>query len=97
VVHFGPILNTHEEAMALAKFCRERGIRRVLAVTSPTHSRRASAALEKQGLVAISAPSRETNFDLEALRRPADRRRAFGPIAHELLGLAVYRRRGWID
>jgi uncharacterized SAM-binding protein YcdF (DUF218 family) len=97
VLHFGPILNTHEEAVALAKLCRERGIRRVLAVTSPTHSRRAAATLEKQGLVAISVPSRETNFDLETLRRASDRRRAFAPIGHELLGLVVYRRRGWID
>jgi uncharacterized SAM-binding protein YcdF (DUF218 family) len=97
VLHFGPILNTHDEAVALARLCRERGLRRVLAVTSPTHSRRAVATLEKQGLVAISVPSRETNFDLEALRRPADRRRAFAAIAHERLGLVVYRRRGWID
>ena len=52
--------------------------------------------LEKQGLVAISVPSVETNFDLEQLRLPGDKRRAFGVIAHERLGLVVYRRRGWI-
>jgi uncharacterized SAM-binding protein YcdF (DUF218 family) len=96
VLPIGPIANTHEEAVALAALCRRQGIRRILAVTSPTHTRRASATLEKQGLVAISVPSVETNFDLELLRHPADRRRAFGPIAHERLGLVVYRRRGWI-
>jgi uncharacterized SAM-binding protein YcdF (DUF218 family) len=71
-------------------------VSRVLAVTSPTHTRRAAATLEKQGLAVISVPSIETNFDLERLRHPGDRRRAFGAIAHERLGLVVYRRRGWI-
>jgi uncharacterized SAM-binding protein YcdF (DUF218 family) len=96
VLRIGPIVNTHDEAVALAELCRERGIRRILAVTSPTHTRRAAATLEKQGLVAISVPSVETNFDLEQLRLPGDKRRAFGVIAHERLGLVVYRRRGWI-
>ena len=54
-------------------------------------------ALEKQGLVAIAVPAVETNFDLETLRLPGDRRRAFSAIAHERLGLVAYRRRGWID
>ena len=96
VLRIGPIVNTHEEAVALARLCRERGLRRILAVTSPTHTRRAAATLEKEGLVAISVPSVETNFDVETLRLPGDRRRAFGAIAHERLGLVVYRRRGWI-
>jgi uncharacterized SAM-binding protein YcdF (DUF218 family) len=96
VLRIGPIVNTHDEAVALAALCRERGIRRILAVTSPTHTRRAAATLEKQGLVAISVPSVETNYDLESLRHPGDRRRAFGYVAHERVGLVVYRRRGWI-
>jgi uncharacterized SAM-binding protein YcdF (DUF218 family) len=97
VLEIGRIFNTHDEAVALARLGRERGIRRVLAVTSPTHTLRAAAALEKQGLVAIAVPAVETNFDLERLRTPGDRRRAFGTIAHERIGLLVYRRRGWID
>lgn len=96
LLQVGRIVNTHDEAVALAALARERGLRRVLAVTSPTHTRRAAAALEKQGLVAIAVPAVETNFDLERLRFPGDRRRAFGPIAHERVGLIVYRRRGWI-
>jgi uncharacterized SAM-binding protein YcdF (DUF218 family) len=97
VLTLGRITNTHQEAVALARLGRERGIRRVLAVTSPTHTRRAAAALEKQGLVAIAVPAVETNFDLETLRLPGDRRRAFSPIAHERIGLLVYRWRGWIE
>jgi len=45
----------------------------------------------------IAVPSIETRFDLERLNYPADRRQAFATIAHERLGLLVYRRRGWID
>jgi uncharacterized SAM-binding protein YcdF (DUF218 family) len=96
VLSLGPILNTHDEAVALARLGRERGIRRVLAVTSPTHTRRAAAALERQGLVVIAVPAVETSFDLETLRFPGDRRRSFSAIAHERIGLVVYRRRGWI-
>jgi uncharacterized SAM-binding protein YcdF (DUF218 family) len=96
VLQIGRIVDTHDEAVALARLGRERGFRRVLAVTSPTHTRRAAAALEKQGLVAIAVPAVETNFDLETLRFPGDRRRAFSAIAHEHVGLFVYRRRGWI-
>jgi uncharacterized SAM-binding protein YcdF (DUF218 family) len=97
VVVVGPIRNTRDEAMAVARVCREHGWRRVLAVTSPTHTRRAAAALEKEGLVVFAVPSLETRFDLERLEWPGDRRDAFAAIAHERLGLVVYRRRGWID
>jgi uncharacterized SAM-binding protein YcdF (DUF218 family) len=97
VLDIGEIGNTHEEAVALARLGRERGLKRILAVTSPTHTRRAAATLEKQGLVAISVPSVETNFDLERLPNAADRRRGFSSVAHEQVGLLVYRRRGWID
>ena len=97
VVTVGRVRNTRDEAMAVAKLCRERGWRRVLAVTSPTHTRRAAAALEKEGLVVVASPSVETRFDLERLHWPGERREAFAAIAHERIGLVVYRRRGWID
>ena len=97
VVDIGEITNTHDEAVELARLCHERGWTRILAVTSPTHTRRAAATLEKQGLVAISVPSVETNFDLETLPLPGERRRGFWTVAHERVGLYVYHRRGWID
>jgi len=97
VVSVGRILNTREEAVAVARLFRERGWTRVLAVTSPTHTRRAAAALEKEGLVVFAVPAVETRFDLERLHWPGDRREAFAVIAHERIGLLVYRRRGWID
>jgi uncharacterized SAM-binding protein YcdF (DUF218 family) len=97
VLAVGPVYNTHDEAVAVARLFRERGWKRVLAVTSPTHTRRASAALEFQGLDVVAIPSVETGFDLEGLERLGDRREAFSHLAHEWVGLFVYRRRGWID
>jgi len=97
VVSVGRIGNSRQEAVAVARLFRERGWTRVLAVTSPTHTRRAAAALEKEGLVVFAVPAVETRFDLERLHRPGDRREAFAAIAHERIGLLVYRRRGWID
>jgi uncharacterized SAM-binding protein YcdF (DUF218 family) len=97
VLAVGPNVNTREESLAVARLFRERGWTRVLAVTSPTHTRRAAAALEAQGLEVIAVPSVETRFDLERLERLGDRREGFSNLAHERLGLFVYRRRGWID
>lgn len=97
VLTVGPIHDTHEEAVAVERLFRERGWRRVLAVTSPTHTRRAAATLEAQGLQVISVPAVETEYDLEDLDREGDRRAAFGGIAHEWVGLFVYAQRGWID
>jgi uncharacterized SAM-binding protein YcdF (DUF218 family) len=97
VTAVGPILNSHDEAVAVARLCGEKGWTRILAVTSPTHTRRASAALEAQGLEVVSVPAVETKFDLERLEYPGDRRQSFSNLAHEHLGLIVYRYRGWID
>lgn len=97
ILAVGPIHNTHDEAIAVARLCRERGWKRVLAVTSPVHTRRAAATLEKEGLEVVSVPSAETRYDLELLDQAGDRRRGFPSILHERIGLLVYRRRGWVD
>lgn len=96
VLAIGPVGRTHEEAVALAALCRERGWKRILVVTSPTHSLRASAAVERQGLEVVSLPAIETRFDLETQERGDERLEAFGAALHEHLGLWVYARRGWV-
>ncbi len=96
VLVVGPVTRSRDEALAVGRLFRARGWRRVLAVTSPVHTRRAAASLEKQGLEVAAAPSVETQYDLETLDMPGDRRLAFGPIAHERIGLLVYEWRGWI-
>jgi uncharacterized SAM-binding protein YcdF (DUF218 family) len=93
----GPIRNTHDEAEAVGALFRMRGWKRLLVVTSPTHSRRACAALEHEGIAVLSSPSVETRFDLETLDRADDRLVAFGSLIHERVGYWVYRRRGWIS
>jgi len=97
VLTVGPIGNTRDEAVAVERLFRRRGWTRVLAVTSPTHTRRAAATLETQGLTVIAVPAVQTTYDLELLEFPTDRRAAFGGIAHEWVGLFIYAQRGWID
>jgi uncharacterized SAM-binding protein YcdF (DUF218 family) len=96
VAAVGPVVNTRDEAVAVARLFAQRGWKRVLAVTSPVHTRRAAAALEREGLAVVSVPAIETRYDLETLDRPGERLRAFGPILHERAGLLAYRWRGWL-
>jgi uncharacterized SAM-binding protein YcdF (DUF218 family) len=96
LIAVGPVRTTREEALLVGRLCRERGFRRLLVVTSPLHSRRACAALEREGVATLSSPGMETRFDLEALDHPSQRLLAFGAALHERLGLLVYRWRGWL-
>jgi uncharacterized SAM-binding protein YcdF (DUF218 family) len=96
VLTVGPVTSTRDEAKLVAELFRLRGWRTLLVVTSPTHSRRASLALEHEGLEVVSSPSVETRFDLETLDRPSERLMAFGALAHERLGLLWYRWKGWV-
>lgn len=86
---------TRTEALAVAEVVKERGWGRVLLVTTPTHSRRASGAFRKLGLEVVSVTSSEPRFDM-ALVDPADRLQALTPLAREYLGLLTYRLRGWL-
>lgn len=97
IVAVGPIVNTRDEAIALARLFRERGWRRVLAVSSPAHTRRACGTLERVGLEVVCVPSVETRYDLENLHTAFDRRRGFSSILHERIGSWVYERRGWLN
>ena len=92
----GPNENTRDEALSLARICRDRGWKRVIVATSPYHSRRACAAVEHEGLSVVCSPSVETTYDLKGLGRSDDRRRAFSAAIHERIGLWVYGWRGWL-
>jgi len=95
LVSLGPAQRTREEAVQAADLCRRQGWRRLLVVTSPSHSRRACAAVEHERLEVICSPAVETEFDVETLDRPLERLRSFRSSLHEWLGLWLYRRRGW--
>ncbi len=87
---------TREEAVAVASLARRRGWKLLLVVSSPLHSRRVCAALEKEGVTVVSTPSLENRFNIEELNTAADRLAAFGSVMHERLGFWVYARRGWV-
>jgi uncharacterized SAM-binding protein YcdF (DUF218 family) len=96
----GPVRNTHDEAIAVAELARDFAFAKVLVVTSPTHSRRAAAALEAQRVEVVAVPAVETSFDFENLGADVegtDRIRAFGFLVHEYVGFWYYQLRGWID
>ncbi len=92
----GPVGNTHDEAVAVARLARERGWSRVLLVTHPWHMRRAAGVFEKAGLAVIGSPCVEGRYDLSHLDSFYSRLAAFRDWAHEAFGLRAYRRRGWL-
>ena len=97
VVVVGPTRSTHDEAVAVAAAARDFGLEHLLVVTSPSHSRRAAASLEAEGLTVTSVPSQQIRFDFEDLSGEFDDRiEAFGTLLHEHVGLFYYRSRGWI-
>ena len=100
IIVVGPVHNTRDEAVAVANVVRTRAFDRIIVVTSQIHSRRASAALEAEGVTVTSVPAQQIHFDFESLSEPfvADNHvHAFGPVLHEHLGLVFYRLRGWIQ
>ena len=100
IIVVGPVRNTHDEAVAVANVVRTRAFDRIIVVTSPSHTRRASAALEAEGVTVTSVPAQQIRFDFENLSEPFDADnhvRAFGPVLHEHVGLVFYRLRGWIQ
>jgi uncharacterized SAM-binding protein YcdF (DUF218 family) len=90
----GPVYNTRDEAALVKRLFAQRGFVTLVLVTSPTHTLRAAATFEKQGLTVLCSPSVETRFDLETLATADDRLRGFSPVLHERLGLLLYRLRG---
>lgn len=94
LVVVGPVYNTRDEAALVKRLFAERGFTTLVLVTSPTHTRRAAATFEKQGLTVLCSPSVETWFDLETFDTADDRLLGFSAVLHEHLGLLLYRLRG---
>ncbi len=88
---------TREEAVAVAAAAREKAWKVLLVVTSPIHSRRACAALEKEGVTVVSSPSIDSRFQVDEVDTSAERLAAFGSVIHEKLGIWIYMRRGWLS
>lgn len=94
VVETGPIRNTREEAMELARLARVRGWRRVLLVTDALHMRRAAHLCRAQGLEVIRCPSNPPEYNPRDLHSPRERLSAWRDLVYETYytGLAAARR-----
>lgn len=96
VLAVGPVHTTHDEAVLVSQLMGKHGWKKILLVTSPTHSLRSSLTFQKTGLQVVSTPCRESLFDLEHLNEPSERVRAFGSAMREIIGIRTYRSRGWL-
>lgn len=102
-------LNTYENAVNVKKILDQRGLKRILLVTSATHMPRSIQIFKKLGIDAIPAP---TDFLIseQEMREPTDtaQARLLGIIPEaenlhrltralkEYVGIGVYRLRGWL-
>ncbi|SMB94787.1 YdcF family protein [Deinococcus hopiensis] len=76
------VTTTRDEAARVRDLVRHNGWKRVLLVTSPSHSRRAARLFASQGVAVVSVPTFETRFD-GALAYPNDRLFALRVLAYE--------------
>ncbi len=85
---------TRTEAEAVAREAKARGWKKILIVTSPTHSRRAKATFNQLKLDVLVVAATEPRFD-SSLRTPFDRLMALRVITREIAGLIKYSLFGW--
>jgi uncharacterized SAM-binding protein YcdF (DUF218 family) len=102
--------NTYENTLYSRQILEEKGIRRIILVTSAFHMPRSVALFEHQGLEVIPAPTdfRTTQADWEALSNGdirnllvnllpgADNLQTISVALKEYLGILIYRLRGWL-
>lgn len=91
-------LDTRENALYCARILAARGVRRPALVTSPEHMARARAALRQAGFESLPLPSAPVPGDGSARRGVFPDTTSLvrtSNALHELVGLAVYRLRGW--
>jgi uncharacterized SAM-binding protein YcdF (DUF218 family) len=102
-------LNTHENAVNVKKILQERGIQRILLVTSALHMPRSLRIFQKQGIEAIAAPTdflvSKEELDLSddtlgvyLLNAVPDAKNLnqLTRSLKEYVGLLVYGLRGWL-
>lgn len=82
VLTLAHVTTTRDEAQRVSVLARERGWRRVLLVTSPSHSRRAAALFARYGVPVVSVPTFESRYD-QSLQTPSDRLFALRTLLYE--------------
>jgi uncharacterized SAM-binding protein YcdF (DUF218 family) len=96
VVEVGPVADTHDEALAVARLAHEKKWDRVILVTHPWHMKRAVAVFQKAGVNVIPSACVEGRY---AWRNPdgvKEKLLAYLDWAHEFVGYYAYRKRGWV-
>ena len=88
--------STYDEALAFAALANTHSWRRVAVVTSPMHSARACATVEKAGLSVECRPANGRDYSLRARRSAESRRLIFADVLYEWSATALYRARGWL-
>ncbi|MDP9176911.1 MAG: YdcF family protein [Gemmatimonadota bacterium] len=96
VVFSGLTHSTRDEAVRTAMLFRARGWKRVVAVTSPLHTRRTCATFEKVGIVVSCHAAESREIALITLKKPEDRVRAFQAWLYETAGTIRYKQLGWL-
>ncbi len=102
-------LNTYENAVNVKQILDQRGINRVLLVTSATHMPRSLRIFQKQGIEAIAAPTdfavvegrfSELNSSTQAtvlnLLPDSENLQATSRVLKEYIGIVIYWLRGWL-
>ncbi|MDX2214242.1 MAG: YdcF family protein [Oculatellaceae cyanobacterium bins.114] len=102
-------LNTYENAVNVKQILQQRGINRVLLVTSAMHMPRSMGIFKKQGIEAIAAPTdfgittQELNENqstvqgfLLNLLPDAEKLQQTSRAIKEYVGILVYRLKGWM-
>ncbi len=98
----GVCLDTHDEALKISAMAKERGWKRVLLVTSAAHMPRSVAVFAKAGVKVDPIPcdylsSFKNIGDRKWIHLPSlSSNQGIAAWIHEVLGLVVYRLRGWI-
>ena len=88
--------STHDEAMAVKRIADRGGLKRIVLVTSPFHTRRACATFEHLGLIVSCVPSDSRDIAVRSLSSPRDRVGAFALWIYELAATLQYKWDGWI-
>ena len=95
-LELGIVGSTRDEAVAAARALLPLGLRDVVVVTTPLHTRRACAAFEREGFRVSCHAARERAYAIRGLRPGSDRLAAFRDYLYERVATLHYRMKGWI-
>lgn len=102
LLSMGVCKDTHDEAVKVAALTKQRGLNRLLLVTSANHMPRTMAAFRKVGINVIPVPCNYISSlnhlgEQRWLHLPSPRGLdVFGAWLHEIVGSWVYYFRGWV-